>query len=266
MAMIPPRKKVEADPATAAPAAATAPAEKPTLKGTLRNEPGPAAEASAAAPAPAATTAVAAAAPSAVSTVVAGALRDIIKEKFKDAMRVEWNTLHRLGCVQGNFVDLEANKAAIGSSLVLQLMNYQDNFQISPGTDDPNDTQYVRYSDDGKTTTMGEDCAEYLRALKDSGYEDAKMGARVTLAGVILECSGKPEMVNRLVQMDLAPTSKTEFDRFRMQTGLEMQRGLKTEGDIETIKLSATLQTKGPNTWTVVKFSPGGQLAKYVTT
>lgn len=255
MAMIPKRNSA----AAAAPAAAPA-AAKPTLRGTVAP---PAAETGEApvgeAAAPAATTALAAAPSRAVA--VAGPIVNVIKETYKDAMRVEWNTLGRIQANQGQFLDLENNKASLGGEIRIELMSYQDNWQISPGTDDKDDTQHVRYSDDGITTNQGEPCKEYVAALHEAGYTDAKMGQRVTLAGVVVDCPANPGFAGTLFQIDLSPTSKAQFDRFSMQVALSLSRGLVGPEQTQTIKMKTSLQSKGSNTWTIVTFAPGGPLA-----
>jgi hypothetical protein len=136
-------------------------------------------------------------------------------------------------------------------------MTYQDNWQISPGTDDAADTQHVRYSDDGKFTKQGEDCNEYLQALKDAGYTEAKMSQRVTMAGEILDCPGAQHFIGKLIQIDLSTTSKNMFDRFQFQSALDVARGKKTAEDVGVLKLTAKPTSKGNFNWTQVEFDYG---------
>ncbi len=241
---------------------APAAASTNTVDTTARDvTPGPAAVAPPAAPPVepveqvATTTAVAAAPNRAVSTAVAGKARDVLSENFKDALRVDWNTLHRLQANQGQFLDLENNKAAIGDKLVLEIMSFQDNWQISPGTSDPTAAEYVRYSDDGKTTNQGEDCAEYLAALKEAGYTEAKMTQRVTIAGVIEQCTKTPAFEGKMIQIDLSQTSRGLFDRYRFQVALDIQKGRRNEDGINRVLMETNVQTRGNNSWTTVSFN-----------
>lgn len=254
MAMIPPRKNA------AATDTGTATAEKPVLKGNAKGQPagettpGPAAETPAPAPETETSTAVAAApAAGAVSTRVASKLRDVIADTFKDAFKVEWNTLHRVQANQGNFLDLEKNKESMGAEMVFELMSYQANWQISPGTDNPADVEYVRYSNDGVMTTQGEPCMEFLAQLKESNYTEAKMTERCTLAGTVQQ-AGHP-LDGQLIQIDLPGTSKQMFDRYRMQVTLDVSRGLRTEDKVNPIRLRCKVQNRGNFSWTVVEFS-----------
>lgn len=242
--------------------AAAAATSKPSIpaKAVAAPTPGPAAEtvnetasapaeapAEAAAPAPT-TTAVAPRPANAVA--MAGRPRDLITETFKNAFTVDWNTLNRIQASNGNFLDVELNKQAIGQEITLEIMSFQDHWQISPGTDDDNDAQYVRYSDDGKLTTEGEDCNEYLAALKVAGYDGAKMTQRLVLAGNIVGGSHD----GKLVQINLPPTSKAMFDRFRMQASIDIAKAKRTPDDLRTLKLKAMVETKGKNSWTKVAF------------
>lgn len=195
----------------------------------------------------------------AVSKAVARKMRNPIEEVFKQKIPLEWNTLHRIQANQGNFLDLENNKAAFGSELVIQLMTYQPNWQISPGTDDPDDAKWVRYSDDGKTTKEGEDCLEFLAALKKANYDKAKMSARYTMAFVIEEVVGKPTSPfnGKIVQIDLSATSKSQFDQFMMELGYRESKGGISSDVAESglLRISARVKTQGKLSWTVVDFA-----------
>lgn len=245
MVMIP-RKPKEGD-KPAAPAAAAA-----TTAAAAQQTPGPAAApVEEAAPAAGA---VAVQGNRGLSTHLAGKPRRVIEENYKDAFKVDWNTLHRIQAVQGSFVDVENNKKEIGKTLMFELLSFQDNYQISPGTDVESDAQYVRYSDDGITTTQGENCAEYIAAMKEAGYEAVKMAKRCTLAGIV-HAADDPDMVNQMVQIDLPPTSKNMFDRYQMQASLDVARGVRTEDQLNPLKMTARVQSKGKNSWTVVEFA-----------
>lgn len=248
MVMIPRKPKEGDKPAAQVADKVTTPAA------AAQQTPGPAAAAPVEEAAPAAG-AVAVQGQRAVSTHLMGKPRKVIEERYKDAFKVDWNTLHRVQAVQGSFVDVENNKKEIGKSITLELLSFQDNWQISPGTDVESDAQYVRYSDDGVTTTQGENCAEYLAAMKEAGYEAVKMAKRCTLAGIIVQADD-PAVVNQMVQIDLPPTSKTMFDRYQLQASLDVARGVRQDDEaLGTMKMTARVQSKGKFSWTVVEFS-----------
>jgi hypothetical protein len=257
MAMIP--RKADAS----APAAATAAA--PAAQTVTVDAPSAAAAVAAAPAAAAAPTAVAVASPAAgaVSTNVSKKPRDPIKDSFERQMELEWNSLHRIQANQGNFLDLEDNKAPFGSVIDVQLMSYQPNWQISPGTDNDDDLQHVRYSNDGITTTKGEDCKEFVAALIEAGYDKAKMTERCTMALVIEGTPMDPtgRMVGKIVQIDLAQTSQAKFKQFRLEQGYKESRGMVTKEVAESgrLRMSAKVQTQGKMSWTVVHFENAPQ-------
>jgi hypothetical protein len=262
MTMIP--RKGTAAPA-AAPAAAASPAASPAAAAapaqTTETAAAPAADPAVAAPAPAA--AVAVASPTAGAVAVAKKMGDPVKDAFEKKMVLEWNTLHRVQANQGNFLDLEENKAPFGNVIDVQLMSYQPNWQISPGTENDDDLQYVRYSDDGITTNKGEDCKEFLAALIAAGYEKAKMTERCTMALVIEGTPMDPtrRMEGKIVQIDLAQTSQAKFKQFRLEQGYKASRGMITE-EVATsgrLRMTAKVQTQGKLSWTVVHFENAPQ-------
>ena len=84
-------------------------------------------------------------------------------EPMKNALgTLEWNALLRIQATNGNFVNQDDSNRPIGPEMEIQLLSYQDNWLISPGgqKDAPGSKEVVRYSDDGKFTTKGEDCEE----------------------------------------------------------------------------------------------------------
>jgi hypothetical protein len=243
MAMLPREDKSNA-PKTVIPPVATKEAAKETPAATP-------------APAPAASTETAvAAAPAAGAVAVARKVRNAIKENFENKMQLEWNTLPRIQANQGNFLDLERNKEAIGDTLIAQLMSFQPTWQISPGTDDDSDTELVRYSDDGVTTNKGEDCKEYLAALIASGRTKAKMSARYMMALVIEQCPKTPAFNGKVVQIDMSQQSKNSFDQFMLTNGYAESRGMITPDVAERglLKMTTRIKTAGKMSWTVIDF------------
>jgi hypothetical protein len=54
-----------------------------------------------------------------------------------------------------------------GQTIKLQLMSFNDRYTLSPGVQDADATEHVRFSVDGKTIDgTGEDCAAYIEKLK----------------------------------------------------------------------------------------------------
>jgi hypothetical protein len=264
MVMIP--KKKDAAASAAAIAAASAAANPAAAAAATTNlTPGPAAETvtvtttvtDTAPIASMATTAVAVAAPAgALSTSIRGKPVDVLQRDYKDALTLDWNTLHRIQFNQGSVLDKENSNKSLGQVVEIEMLSWQDSYQISPGTQDSDATEHVRYSDDGVTTNKGENCQEYLAALKEAGYEDAKMTKRVVIGGVLTVCND-PAMVGKMVQTDLSQTSKSQFDRHRMQVAMDISKGLRDENSSRFLKMTATPQSKGTTNWTIAVFGYG---------
>ena len=261
MPMIPRKAAAEASTATTttttaspAPAPASTPAPAPAASPA-------AAPAETATPA-STTTTVAVAAPAAGAlSVVMGRPVDVFEQQFKNRLQVDWNTLLRLQANNGNFLNMEKNKLAMGDMLVMQLLSYQDSYQISPGTDDAAGKDVVRYSNDGITTTKGENCLQYIEEAKAAGWTETKMTQRVTLVGVIeslpADRSGEgAKLVGEMFQIDLSATSRQMFDRFRIKTALLVGRGQldPNSPNLPRLKCTASVKSQADRSWTLVEF------------
>lgn len=242
-----------AQPAAAAPAQ---PAAQP--QAAAATQPAASAPAPAAAPAPAtpAQTGLVAQVPrsTAVANLQAG---HAFLDSLKDALRVEWDTLTRIKASQGR---LAADKINFGEWIEFELMSWQDNYLVSPGGDTDEAKALAKYSDDGKTIKdTGEDINVYLKRLKDLGYPDARLGKRCILAASLIDCDKDAQVDDgMLFQIDLSPTSRAEYERYRIQCALDLGKG-RTTGD-EVIRIRATAEVKqqsgkSQNEYTLLKFS-----------
>lgn len=177
---------------------------------------------------------------------------------LKDAFRVEWDTLRGLKISNGNVVDNQTGKP-LGDTVGLEILSYQDQWVISPGTEGDEGKEEVRYSDDGQTTTKGEDCNEYLAKLKVI-FPKAAMTKRMVVAGSIFDIGDKgrktlPELQDSLVQISLAPTSKAAFDRYTLDQAFKITKGFLEPDGTQRVKIEATPISKNGNDWTVANFS-----------
>lgn len=174
---------------------------------------------------------------------------------LENAFRVEYDTLRNLVITNGNVMDKDTTKA-LGDVVGIELLSFQSQWVVSPGVDGDEAKEHVRYSDDGQTTSLdGEDCMEYLARLKANGYPDAKMSERTVICGSIFEPGKLKDLKDSLVQINLPPTSKAAFQRYRMDQAFKIGKGLIDGAGAERIKLECALTTKGGNTWTVASFT-----------
>jgi hypothetical protein len=182
-------------------------------------------------------------------------------EPLKDAYPVEYDTLRNLQINQGNVIDRETGKV-LGDTIGLELLSFQDQWVIGPGGDDKSEAskELVRYSNDGITTTKGEDCKEYLQLLKDTGHKEAKMTERMVICGSVFDIGVKgkkdlPDLQDSLVQINLPPTSKAAFKRYQMDQAFKIAKNLIEAEGAQRVKIECNLQSKGDNKWTVASFS-----------
>lgn len=200
-------------------------------------------------------TAVAAAKPHAVALATTKLVP--VLDGLLNAFKVEYNTLPRLQVNQGSYLLFDKNKKSLGSMVQFQLLSFQANWVISPGTDGDEGLEHVKYSDDGKITKDGRDCFEYLEDLKKE-FPKASMKERCVLVVELLGSNGDEkgieEEYNKLYQVDLAPSSKNKFDAYKAQTAFYCTRGSLTADQAVRIQSKVTTQTKGKLTWSVADF------------
>jgi hypothetical protein len=180
-------------------------------------------------------------------------------ELLKDAFRVEWDTLRNLVITNGNVMDKQTGKA-LGDSIALEILSFQDQWVVSPGVDGDEAKEHVRYSDDGVTTTQGEDVKAHLQALKDAGFDQAKISERLVIAGALVDLGDKgrktlPELQDTLVQLSLAPTSKGSFKRYQMDQAFKIGKSMIAPEGAQVVRINCNVQTKGTMSWTVADFS-----------
>lgn len=192
-----------------------------------------------------------------VSDLVAAtsvAMMDVISE-CKDKYRVDYDTLDRVQANNGNFLDIGKAKQSIGDTMQMQLMSWQDTWQLSPGSDDKEALEYVRYSDDGVTTTKGENVQEFLNKVRTI-YPKASFTHRCTLVGVLVGSSKDSRLQGELIQIDLAQTSKKEFDKYKIGTAFKIGKGLLSAEAALTMTMTAEVTSAKDKSWTLVKFAP----------
>jgi len=209
------------------------------------------------------TTAIALAKQNAVATATkkfSGALQHL--ENVFDPAGMDFNTFPRIVVGLGGFSDDSDNE--LGSEIGLELMSYNTRYTLSPGVDDDDAKQHVRFSLDGVTLDCpsnpdqhGMPCAAYLKILKDvEGYDNAAMKEYVALYGFMTFAAGKvidPE--NReIVSVQVPPQSRALFTRYQVNQGVLIQRKLAPAHP--GIRLLQEKQTAGTRKFASIKFGP----------
>lgn len=176
---------------------------------------------------------------------------------LENAIKVDYNTLDRLMVNNGNIINKET-KALCGDTVTMELISIQKNFVMSPGgeKDDEDALEFLKYSDDGVyCRDTGEPLVTYQQAAIKAGYLKARITERLILVGMLTKAGKQPEMEGKLYQLDLAPRSKANFEKHRIDVAFRITRGLAAAEGAETVVITADVQTKGTNTWTDALFS-----------
>ncbi len=205
---------------------------------------------------PATTTAVAVAKTSAMAVARPVALSDPLAP-LKDACPVTFNMFESLMANAGNLI-VKSTNAVVGQTMDMELISFQYQWVIGTGTEDEEDKEHVRYSDDGiDIQSTGESCKEYLAQIKANGFPDAKMDKRVILVGEALTAGKVPQLVGDIIQVSLAPTSLTQFERHKMLTAYNISKGRQSPEGATRVRLTCepATSTKGNKQYTLVKFS-----------
>lgn len=176
------------------------------------------------------------------------AVRDL-----RNQLRVDYNTLAQVQATQGSFIDRETEEV-LGDEVVIELLSWQDSYVCSPN-DDAAPKELVKYSEDGITTKDGTSMADHLASLKDDGYAKAKITHRVVLVGALKSANKGENLVGELVQIDLPPTGKAQFDRYVANCAWKIRSGALSAEASKTVKLTASIaKGQGSVKYTLVRF------------
>jgi hypothetical protein len=170
---------------------------------------------------------------------------------------VDFGVLPRIVGSNGSLFD-KSNNRVLGQEGVIQLISWNQQFTISPGTDNDADKEHVRYSRDGVTIDeTGESVSKYIEVLKTAhGFDDASSKEYCELIGILesVKKNGQEvqdELVGQMVQVSLSPQSRKAFEGYRLQQSVKIRLG-KAEAS-ERLKLSAEVKTFGTNSFTLLK-------------
>lgn len=185
------------------------------------------------------------------NTVVAMREAAQVLGTFKDAMPVEYNSFDQIIASNGNFVDRETKKV-LGDEVTFVFLSFQDSYVVSPEVEKA-DKKLLRFSDDGIMCSDGTPVADHIQYLKSAGYPDARMKKRVVVVGAIESAAKTTDFNDKLVQFDLSPASRLQWDRFYKV--LAYQIGVGRRKEIGKVKASAVLKTSNNDTFTIATFA-----------
>jgi hypothetical protein len=176
-----------------------------------------------------------------------------VMDQYKDALSVDYNTLDQIIATNGNFVDRET-KTVLGDTVVFTLLSFQDSYVVSPNSDEAPD-ELVKYSSDGVVCSDGTDVKSHLEFLKSSGFPKASLKQRVVVVAAIESAVKTDKFNSTLMQFDLSPASRTQWQRFTANVAYGLSVGKFKPEQISRVKAETVLQQKGTDTFTLVKFS-----------
>lgn len=202
--------------------------------------------------APAAETVTAVAVKPAASLTTSNATVDVLAA-FKNALRVDYNTLSQIKLTNGNFVERETN-LNLGDTVVFELLSFQDSYTVTPNQDKA-PVETLKFSDDGVTCSDGTPVVQHIADLKEQGYDKAGVKHRCVVVGALQSASKSDKFNDSLVQFDLSPETRVLFERYRATTAYLVRTGKVQADKAARIKGVTRLVTKGSNTFTVSDFS-----------
>lgn len=215
-------------------------------------------EAGAAAPtAPAATTAVATAGKSLPAAAGGSKFQQALTEyqNVIDPASLDFDTFPRITVGLDGFSNDKEEE--LGKKLKLKLMSWNERFIVSPGVDNAEANEKVRYSLDGVTIDgTGESVAEYLKVLKEvDGYDEAAVKKYYTLYGFLTEKDGVPvdPVDQEIVAVQVPPRSVSLFTRYQIEQGVKIATKVVQPTD-ELFLIQEKIKGKS-KTYASIKFS-----------
>ncbi len=182
----------------------------------------------------------------------------------KNALHVDYDTLTQIMVTNGN-VALKETKELLGDHVGLEVISFQDQWVCSPGGDskDEESKEFLKFSDDG-VYVRGTDqlLTEAVKLARDAGYDKADVKKRMTLVGALIypgrDKKGNvvDELQDELVQIDLAPRSKSNFEAYQVNAAFKVSRNLLDPQAALRVCMYAKVQSKGDNNWTDADFRP----------
>jgi len=145
----------------------------------------------------------------------------------------------------------------LGKELHVQLLSYNPRYLVSPGVDNDEGKEAVRYSYDGVTIDGDtQTLKDYLNELKASDYPDASIKEYFDLWAVVVGPTGSSAagpVIGETVVIQLSPQSAGKFKFFQVSLGIQISRG--TAQATDTIRMVAERATSGKNVFGRVAFS-----------
>lgn len=206
---------------------------------------------------PSTQTSVAAAKPTAVGAATKFKPALVNLENAIDPTNISFGIFPKVTVSTGGFmVDGDQN---IGQDIVLEIMSWNKRWVVSPGSNDKEAGELARFSIDG-VHVDGEDTLllDYVRHLKDvMGYDKASVKEYFAVWGELV--SDKDGVVapenRRIVELQCSPKTVGQFQRYQIELGMKVSRGIVKETSI--VKCHANVGKQDKNTFGYATFTAG---------
>ena len=168
---------------------------------------------------------------------------------------MDFGVLPRLKGSNGLILDGDNNK--LGDEVQITLVSWNNNYVITPGSDDDEATKLVKYSTDGVTIdATGQSVADYIEQLRNvEGMKDAEMKHYIELIGILNSSTTDSEHAGNMVQISLSPQSRKSFEAYRIQQSVKIKMGRVEAEDSEELTVRAAVKTMGKFTFTILVLS-----------
>lgn len=209
---------------------------------------------------PAAASTSTAVAPAANHAVASSIMKANPFTEIKNQLHVNFDELVAIKVVNGNIMNRKTGKS-MGTTCVLELISFQDQWVMSPAAkkEDKEALAYLKFSDDGTYAKgTGELLTDWQAKAVEAGYKDATIVKRVVLVGAVADGGKCSDMVGDLVQIDLAPRSKANWETYQINTAFKVGKGLFPASENPLmVRIKAVPQAKNGNDWTDAEFQAG---------
>lgn len=187
-------------------------------------------------------------------------------EAMQDAADFSWGSMRQFKAMNGTIRESGGDKLDLGRWVKVQMLAWGRSWQITPGTDGKDSTQFVAFSKDGKIidhilgeeqkSWEGKGVDEYLAYLqKEEEFDRAAKREFIDTQCAVLSSEEEPDF-NEIVQITLSSSSIPAFRSY--QTSLEAKAKCVAMG-LPNFKLPENpmqffflreAASKGSNSWT----------------
>lgn len=182
-------------------------------------------------------------------SATAAALAAPVLNAYKDVFNVEYDTFDRLKAGSGDIQDNDGN--TLGREIEIELVSWQNAYDIGMGDNSAEAKDYVRYSDDGiKLKDSDQTINEYLAEVRPK-YPNAKVSHKLLLIGRLLAAEKDSNLIGRTVQVSLSAQARKTFDRYNFDRTLDIAQGKKADG-ANILNIKAEPRKTGTNNWTLL--------------